>query len=133
MEERARIPAKGWLARAGKNVEKMIVKQEETSEWLAETTSVLKEFNKQIASFEEAQAAVEAFVEEKDIMEEIERADTFKDSFSKMKAKLEVMISSHRRHHHMTMTADVKLPKLDLPVFKGEYEHCTMADVLGGV
>ena len=123
MEERARTSAKGWLTRAGKKVERMIEEQEETSEWLSEATSVLTEFNKRMASFEEAQAAVEAKLEEKDIMEEIERADTFKDTFSKMKAKLEVMISSHRTHHHVTMTADVKLPKLDLPVFKGEFEQ----------
>ena len=119
MEERSRISAKGWLTRPGKKVENVITEHEDTNEWKAEATAVLLEFDKRMNAFDEAQAAVEGIVDEKMLMEEIERADMFKDSFSKVRARLEVMITSMPARK----AGDVKLPKLDLPLFKGAYEQ----------
>ena len=123
-EERAKVSAKGWLTRAGKKLEKVIDEFESAddgSEWEAEASAALADFDRRMNAFDEAQAKYEATVEEGKLLEEIEKADVWKDSFSKVRAKVKVMLSSPSCT--FKTSADIKLPKLDLPIFKGNYEQ----------
>ena len=125
-EERAKVSAKGWLTRAGRKLEKVIEEFENADdyselEWRAEASAALADFDKRMNVFYEAQARYEATVEEEKLLEEIEKADIWKDSFSKVRAKVKAMLSDSSPS--LKTSADMKLPKLDLPIFKSNYEQ----------
>ena len=126
-EERARMSAKGWLTRAGRKLESIVDDFEAAdshAEWKAEALIALTDFDRRMSAFDDAQARVEAIIEEERLGEDIEKAATFKDLFTKIRAKIQVMLSNCDGHESTLVTSDgIKLPKLNLPWFSGEYEQ----------
>lgn len=124
-EERARIAAKGWLTRAGKKLESLIEEAEAAggfqSEWKTEAITALDDFKIKLNAFDDAQYKVEAVIDEEKLYDDIDKAAVFRDSFSKVRAKIEVLLSDAEGHQNTS--ADIKLPKLNLPLFYGEFEH----------
>ena len=109
-EERARSAAKGWLTRAGRKLESLVEEAEAAGglEWKAEAITALDDFKTKLNAFDDAQSKVEAVIEEEKLGDDIEKAAVFRDTFSKVRAKIEVLLSDVERRQNSS--ADIKLP-----------------------
>ena len=132
-EERARTAAKGWLTRAAKKLEELLAVEEgvmQTGEWRAEGSAALGEFDNRMNVFETAQCNVEAVIAEGKLIEDIEKSGLFRDSFSKLRAKFEVALGSAADESssgaRSCASAEMKLPKLNLPLFDGQIEKWSL-------
>ena len=129
-DERGRVAARGWLTRAGRKLESVASEYKADAtylgEWQAEASAALAEFDRRMDAFDVAQAKMETTIEEERLLEEIEKVSIYKDSFSKIRAKVQVMlnISAVQLSRKTASSADnIKLPKLDLPLFAGKVEN----------
>ena len=117
---RRRAGCQGWVTRAANKLEELLKKDDVN---LIELRDAADEFDKRIASLDEAQADVELEIEEeKDLLADINVAGEFRES------KRAIRIRAARKLHELDKTTasasvssvDVKLPKLSLPSFGGD-------------
>ena len=131
-EERSRKAAKGWLTRVNNQITKLldVPAKDRGSGWRLDASTCLEEFSKRMATFDEAQSAVEAVIDEDKLIDDIEENGSFRDVLFKQQARLVVAVhdadatgSDGKAGGSVTSSgADVKLPKLDLPSFDGKVE-----------
>ena len=130
-EERSRKAAKGWLSRVSDKIETLcsVRVADRTAEWQIEAALALTEFDKHLATFDDAQAAVEASIDEDKLLDDIEKSGTYRDLVCKQRARLVAATqagadaSSVGASSHTGTGAEVKLPKLNLPTFDGNVER----------
>ena len=124
-DERARTAAKGWLTRAASKLEALLARTDvDSDQWRIEGAIAQSEFLKRLDAFDAAQCAVEASIDEDNLLEDIEKACLFRDSFLPLRARFSKALDSgagdapgsHASH------VKVKLPTLHLPTFDGEVE-----------
>ena len=89
-----------------------------TAEWQIEAALALTEFDKRLATFDDARAAVEASIDEDKLFDDIEKSGTYRDLVCKQRARLVAATqagadaSSVGASSHTGTGAEVKLPKL---------------------
>ena len=128
-EERARKAAKGWLTRAGKKLQDLLAVSTagRDCDWRADAQNAVSEFNKRLDAFDAAQTAVEAVIEDSDLMDDIEKSGLFRDEQIKFRTRLLTVMQTAEAGEVGSGTqagADqVRLPKLNLPTFDGRVDQ----------
>ena len=127
-EERSRKAAKGWLSRVNEKIESLcsVPVGDRKGEWQVEASLALAEFIKRLSAFDDAQAAVEAVIDEDRLLDDIQKSGTYRDAVCKQHAHLLAATQAHGQANGSSsgsrVGAEVKLPKLSLPTFDGKVE-----------
>ena len=123
-EERSRKAAKGWLSRACSRVDEMaaVSSASRDGEWRVSASVALNELDKRLDTFDAAQAAVEAVIDEEQLLNDIEKSGLFRDAVLGSRAKLMAAVQSEEAQAAASVGShtELKLPKLDLPTFSGD-------------
>ena len=79
-EERLRKAAKGWLSRVTDKIEALcsVSASDRKGEWHIDASVALSKFDKRLSSFDDAQCAVEAVIDEEKLLDDI-KSGTFRD------------------------------------------------------
>lgn len=124
-EERSRKAAKGWLSRVSEKMESLcaIPVDKRKGEWKLEASVVLGEFDKRLAAFDDAQAAVEVVIDEEKLLDDIQKSGMYRDSVCMLRARLAAAQQDEAVTTSSRTGAEVNLPKLNLPTFDGNVER----------
>lgn len=122
---RKRTAAKGWVTRQLKSLEAVLVKPDVS---VVELSEVIESLGRRLAALDDVQAEIEVELDPKDLDEDLDVAHQFREEatarLTAARQKLQEMqradgdLCSQRSSE--SSAARAKLPKLELPKFKGE-------------
>lgn len=126
---RVRSAARGWATRASKALYSICKATEVDKD---ELSDALDEFDRRIATLDEAQSHVELEIDEQQLESDIEAAADFRSKTriprilgGKLLAKLLSPSSDDKLTSESKASVEAKLPKLVLPKFSGEVTEWT--------